>query len=113
MNLKPALDKAFRQAKSLDFMQRQFSRPHYRYFFYGMCSEDQITSFIQAAEAKGCEFVAILPSFVQPPQSPLTLHAPQSQRIPIPVLRVFVRCLESDWPAVEKAMQEEAEGQKT
>lgn len=87
-----------------------FKAVQYRYFFYGMCTEDQITQFIEAAEVKGCEFVTLVPGMVPAPQSALTLHAPKGPQY-IPVLRVFVRCLQSRWPDIEKAMQEEAENQ--
>lgn len=80
---------------------------NYRYFFYGMCSEDQITSFIRTAEDKGCEFVSIIPGMIPTPKSALSLSAHKQPEF-IPVLRVFVRCLESAWPEIERAMQAEA-----
>jgi hypothetical protein len=85
-------------------MLKNFS---YRYFFYGMCTEDQITKFIKDAENKGCEFVTLIPGMIPTPKSALSLSAHKQPEF-IPVLRVFVRCPESAWSEIERAMKAEA-----
>lgn len=83
---------------------RSLSRQKYRYFFYALCTEDQVTALIKSAEDKGCEFVTLLSGMVPAPKANLTLHAPKGPEY-IPVLRIFVRCREEEWPEISKAME--------
>lgn len=66
----------------------------YRYFFYGFCGEEALTDFIAQAENVGCEFLQVVPAMVNLQQV-------------MPVLRVFVRCLATEWPRIEATMRAE------
>ena len=58
-------------------------------FFYGVCTEDKLTSMIADAEAEGCEFLQCIAGMMMPPRSPLAVPGAQVQ--PIQIIKVLVR----------------------
>lgn len=86
---------------------------NHHYFFYGMGTEDAIAGLIKSAEAKGCEFLQLIPAMLPVQTSHLALaNGRSSQPQMVPVLRLFVRCKAEDFAGIEKAMREDAEKEK-
>ncbi len=67
-------------------------------FFYGMCTEDRMTETIKQAEEDGCELVQVMAGMIPAPQSAVML--PGAKQGPIPVLRILVRTLDSNYDAL-------------
>lgn len=84
--------------------QLSFSR--FAYFFYGACTEDMLPGMLQSAEAKGCEFLQLIPMTV--PVAPQGLVKANGQPQVALIYRLFVRCLKSDFERIKAEMNEEA-----
>lgn len=81
-----------------------FSKFHY--FFYGACTEDVLSGMLQSAEAKGCEFLQLVP--MQVPIAPQGLVKANGRPEIVLLYRLFVRCLKADFERIKKEMEEDA-----
>lgn len=78
----------------------------FHHFFYGAATEDVLAGLIASAEAKGCEFLQIIP--MQIPVAPQGIVKANGRPEIALIYRVFVRCWKSDFKRIMEEMQEDA-----
>ncbi len=78
----------------------------HQHFFYGACTEDMLPGMLQSAEAKGCEFLQLIP--MQVPIAPQGLVKANGRPEIALLYRIFVRCLKSDFERIKAEMMEDA-----
>lgn len=82
----------------------------YHYFFYGLCTEDQLSPMIATAEQYGCEFVYL--HAVQVTVNASRLSLPNAKPVTVDAFRIFVRCPREEFEAIKAMMEADARLEK-
>lgn len=81
---------------------KNLNRIKFKTFVFGMCSEDQITNLIEAAENEGCILVQIIAGMMPAPQSNLAIPGTRPQMVAI--MKIIVKIEATEYEGLFKRL---------